>query len=152
MINAFYQLNAQDYKVVRFDDIQQIMETKNDTLYVLNFWATWCKPCVEELPFFDEMQERYQDQKMKIILISLDFQSQIESKFKPFLQQRKLKSEVWFLNESKFNKFIPQVDQNWSGALPFTLFLRESDQYRSAKEGAFLHGELKTIFDNIFDN
>jgi len=135
-------LFAQEYKTVKFEQIHTLMETSNDTLYIVNFWATWCKPCVEELPYFEKAYNNFANEKVKIILVSLDFQHEIETKFKGFLRERNLQNEIWYLDEKKFSKFIPKLDSKWSGALPFTLFFRGTDGLRHGMEGAFEEGSL----------
>ena len=42
-------------------------------VYLIDFWATWCKPCIKELPAFEELNARYQDKGLKVVLVSLDF-------------------------------------------------------------------------------
>lgn len=142
---------SQDFREVKFSDMDNMMSVSNDTLYAINFWATWCKPCVEELPYFEEAKIQYSDKKFRIILVSLDFQHEVDTKFKDFLLDRNLQNEVWYLNERKFNKFIPEIDQNWSGALPFTLFFRGKDNLRKGKEGAFKDGELNKILNELLN-
>jgi len=147
MIFSISGLKAQEFREVQFDEVHSLLSLSNDTLYLIDFWATWCKPCVEELAYIDELTELYADRKFKVILISMDFQSQVESKFIPFLEERKLKSTVWYLNEKKFGKFIPKVEKEWSGALPFTLIFRTEDNLKLWHEGIFEKEELYALIE-----
>ena len=82
-----YSTSAQSFTV--YDSMPQLesrIENAKDTTLVINFWATWCKPCIEELPCFEELRERYIGQNVLVILVSLDFKSQLEKKFIPFLK------------------------------------------------------------------
>lgn len=104
-----------------FDEIAPIFNKQTDTTYVINFWATWCKPCVEELPYFEQLHEKYQGEKVKIILVSLDFPNQIETKLIPFLEERQLEPEIALLLDDDINSWGDQVDPQWGGAIPITL-------------------------------
>lgn len=104
-----------------FKGLEHLLHFENDTTYVVNFWATWCKPCVAELPYFEQLWDDYGDKKFKVLLISLDFPQQIEKKLIPFIQKHQLKSEVWVLNDSDANSWIDKVSTKWSGSLPATL-------------------------------
>lgn len=137
---------SQDYKVVKFNEVEKMLKAKNDTLYVLNFWATWCQPCVKELPYFEEVNAEYKDEKMQLVLISMDFKSDLTKRVEPFLEKQQLKSTVWFLDETKQNDFIPKVEDGWSGAIPFTIMVRGSDGFRYWKEGKWT---LKELHDKI---
>lgn len=97
------------------------LEAENDTTYIVNFWATWCKPCVEELPYFEALYQQYKDQKVRLILVSLDFEEQIQSKLLPFMIKNNLKGEVLVLSQDGMNDWIDKIDPSWSGALPATL-------------------------------
>ncbi len=107
--------------VVDYNGLAPIFTQKSDTTYVINFWATWCKPCVAELPYFLELHETYKDQKYKFIFVSLDFPKQIEKKLMPFLEKNPLPGEVIVLDDSDSNTWIPAVDPEWSGAIPATM-------------------------------
>ncbi|MEL7021441.1 MAG: TlpA disulfide reductase family protein, partial [Bacteroidota bacterium] len=89
-----------------FESIAPIFEQSSDTTYVINFWATWCKPCVAELPYFEQLTQNYNDQKVKVLLISLDFEKQLSTKLLPFVQERQLQSEVLSLADGKYNNWI----------------------------------------------
>jgi len=139
---------GQKYETVKIDAIEAILQSDNDSLYVVNFWATWCQPCVEELPYFEEMHEKYADQKVKIILVNLDFPHVIKTRLHPFLEKNKLKSSIWYLDEQKANDYIPKVDEMWSGAIPFTFFSRGSTKFKDRKEGKFTKEELENLIEN----
>lgn len=111
-----------------FDDMEYIFEQNNDTTYVINFWATWCKPCVEELPFFADLHTNFRDEKMKVILVSLDFPNKLESKLVPFINTHQLESDVMVLTDGAYNKWIDKVDEEWGGAIPITLVYKGNDR------------------------
>lgn len=105
-----------------FEELRPILERENDTLYVYNFWATWCVPCVKELPYFEKVNAEYRSQKVKVLLVSLDFIEDIESTLIPFVEKHQLRSEVVLLDDPDANRWIPLVHREWDGAIPVTLF------------------------------
>ena len=111
-----------------FDDLAYIFQQQTDTTYIINFWATWCKPCVEELPYFEQLTKAYQGQKVKVILVSLDFKKQLETKLVPFLKEHQIQSEVLVLLDPDANAWVDQVDPSWSGAIPVTLVYKNKER------------------------
>jgi len=113
-----------------FEELEPLFEKSNDTTYLVNFWATWCKPCVEELPYFEETYRKHKNQKFKSILVSLDFKKKIDSKLIPFLNKHKIESDVILLLDGKAHKWIDKVDPSWSGAIPITkIFKGERSEF-----------------------
>ena len=133
-------------EVYDFDGLKPLLEQDDDTLYVINFWATWCKPCVKELPFFERIRNENILLPVKVILVSLDFRPQLEDQLIPFMIKNGLKSEVMVLSDPDANAWIEQVDPAWSGAIPATLFVRQgkSEFY----EKSFTYEELKNIVES----
>lgn len=125
-----------------YDRFRHYLEAKNDTTYIVNFWATWCKPCVEELPVFEKLYEEYKDEKVRLILVSLDFEDKIESKLIPFIKKNELKGEVIVLRQKGMNNWIDKIDPAWSGALPATIIYNKDK--RAFFEQSFDYKELKT--------
>jgi thiol-disulfide isomerase/thioredoxin len=95
-----------------------------DTVYVVNFWATWCAPCVKELPAFDTLQQQFSGRPVKVLLVSLDFKEDYQERLNAFVKRKKTLPEVVWLSETNADKFIPEIDDRWSGAIPATLVLR----------------------------
>lgn len=104
-----------------FAKLEPIFNQKSDTTYVINFWATWCKPCVEELPYFEKLHTAMQGQKVKVILVSLDFPRQLDAKLVPYVEKNKLQSQIIALTDGDFNSWIDKVSPQWSGAIPVTV-------------------------------
>ena len=111
-------------EIYDFKGLEPLLVAEDDRTYVINFWATWCKPCIEELPYFEDLQAENKD--IKVILVSLDFPDKLESQLKPFIDKKQLKSQVVLLDDPYENEWIPKIDSTWSGAIPATLIFNKS--------------------------
>lgn len=137
---------GQQVNAVKFPQLQSRYSTANDTTYIINFWATWCAPCIKELPNFIQLQKQYSTDKLKVILVSMDFRSKLESSVQPFVKRNKIPLEVMLLDEKDQGAVIDQVDKNWSGALPGTLIINAKNDYRKFYERDFNFNELKEAY------
>ena len=115
--------------VIGFEALEPFLHNQNDTVYVVNFWATWCQPCVKELPYLEKLTKKYRTQPVKVLLVSLDFKSQLASKLIPFVKSRKIRSEVVLLHDLDANDWIPKVSEVWDGAIPLTLIYRGDERH-----------------------
>ncbi len=122
----------------KFSGIEPLFHRQNDTTYVINFWATWCKPCVAELPYFEALNQSVAGQKVKVILVSLDFPRQLESKLAPFIKERQLQSRVEVLLDGKHNEWIDKVSPEWTGAIPATIIYRGENR-------RFVNGKVEDL-------
>ena len=114
-----------------------------DTTYVINFWATWCAPCVKELPLFEEINTKYDNKNIKVLLVSVDFKKDIQNKLKIFIEKRQLESEILYLNENDPNEWIPKFTDQWEGVIPATLLFNSNKKLNIFKSSAFENDELK---------
>ena len=116
-----------ELEVYDFEGFKKFLNKKDETVYVVNFWATWCAPCVKELPYFEKLNQEYANKNVKVLLVSLDFPHLYDSKLKPFIVKKKLQSKVIALDDVDMNTWIPQVNESWSGSLPATMIYKNDD-------------------------
>lgn len=134
---------AQKVNVIKITDLEKRLTNTSDTTYIVNFWATWCAPCVKELPDFDSISKKYASEKVKVLLVSMDFKEDLQTKVIPFLKKRSLHPEIVLLDESNGNYFIPKVSEKWTGAIPATLILNNTKKYREFYEKKLNYLQLK---------
>lgn len=133
--------------IYNFSELEPLLQKKNDTTYVVNFWATWCKPCIKELPYFEKVNKEYADKKVKVVLVSLDFPDILEKQVIPFIEKRGIQSQVVLLDDPDANGWIPKVSPEWSGAIPATIIYNSKN--RKFYEKAFTQSELETEIQSI---
>jgi thiol-disulfide isomerase/thioredoxin len=124
--------NAQEIKKLKITDLEKTIADSKTPL-IVNFWATWCMPCIEEIPYFQKMVKKYEKDSVKLLLVSLDMKDDYE-KIRPFAVKRKFTVPIVWLNESNADYFCPRIDEKWSGAIPATLFVNHKTGYRKFYE------------------
>lgn len=130
-----------------FSGLEYFLNKDDGITYVVNFWATWCVPCIEELPYFEKLNENYKDKNVKVILVSLDMSRMVESRLLPFIRKKELKSEVLYLWDADADSWIPKVDRSWSGAIPATVIYKGGK--RAFYERSFTYEELEAELKKI---
>ncbi len=131
------------------DFITQLKQNKSDTVYVINFWATWCKPCIEELPAFQRLDSLYKNKKVKVILFSLDSKKQVNDKLIPFLKKKQINCTVYITDVVEFNKRIDEISSDWSGAIPATLICGKTKEGRLFFEKPLTFEELEKMIQPL---
>jgi len=111
-----------------FSEFEHELERTDEKVHVINFWATWCKPCIKELPYFEQLHHNYKDKNVEVSLVSIDMENQIESHLKPFLKKHNLQSRLLLLLDSKRNEWMVKVDEMWSGGIPVTVIYNKEDK------------------------
>ncbi len=139
-------LYAQTAEVIKFEAVNSLINQNSNKIQVINFWATWCVPCVKELPFFENLNKV--DTNVTVTLISLDFVDKVD-KVNSFLQRKEMKSTVLLLDEMDYNKWIEKVEKNWSGAIPATLILNPINGKRKFVEKELQEGDLETLIEEV---
>lgn len=120
---GFVSSKAQEVGLINRAELYALLAKSDDTVRVVNFWATWCGPCVAELPHLEKLERQKGTDALQVILVSLDFPSQLQRKVIPFVKKRKLQSRVLLLDGGDPNEWIDKVEPRWTGSIPATLFL-----------------------------
>ncbi|HNN70693.1 MAG TPA: TlpA disulfide reductase family protein, partial [Ferruginibacter sp.] len=121
-ILVVFSLAARSQAIAKWkiEDVVKSFSKHNDTVYVVNFWATFCKPCIAEIPGFLDVVKKYEKQKVKLLLVSLDLPSYYPAKIAAFAKKNKYTAKIVWLNETNADHFCPMIDKSWSGAIPAT--------------------------------
>lgn len=144
---CFYSATGQVVKVIKYPDLAAIIELNEPEIHVINFWATWCGPCVKELPQFEALNKE-QRPNLKVTLISLDFADKTD-RVERFIQRKKMSTPTYLLDEINGNSWIDKVEPAWSGAIPATLILNTRTGKRKFIEKELQEGELKSLIDEF---
>lgn len=117
-----FSSNAQEITTFKkYDELEKYLEENKSQPLVVNFWATWCAPCIKELPYFEQLHN--QNKAVKVITVSLDFEKDFETKLKTFLKKKKYTFITTFLAAKDYNNWISKVYEDWSGSIPATLIV-----------------------------
>lgn len=130
-----------DLEIYDYIGLEPLLNKKDNKTYVINFWATWCAPCVKELPYFEELNKTHSKNNLEVILVSLDFPKQYEKRLKPFILKHKLNSKVIALDDVDSNSWINKISPDWTGAIPATLIYNKNK--RAFYEQSFNYEALK---------
>jgi thiol-disulfide isomerase/thioredoxin len=132
-----FQAFSQSKKVhiIKFENLQKEINHITDTTLVVHFWATWCKPCVEELPNYEKLSQEYAKKRIRFLMVSMDFPKELKDKVEPYITKNSINSEVVLLDEPDYNAWIDEIDKDWSGTIPATLMVNLTMRKRIFFEG-----------------
>lgn len=140
--------SGQDAKIIKLPKLQEMMAQKADHIKVINFWATWCAPCVKEIPLFEKLGKERSDVKITLVSLDLDLDPDPEKVYR-FIARKKLQSEVVILDEKDPNSYINQIDKSWSGAIPATIIINSRTGKRKFVEKELHEGELEKLIAEV---
>lgn len=111
-----------------FAEIAPLFEQQSDTTYLINFWATWCKPCREELPLLQRLAQERSDQAFQVVLISLDTEEGAIARIPSFLLEAAPDLPAIILTDES-QEWGKTIDRVWNGSLPTTIIYRGQLRY-----------------------
>ncbi|MBN8862276.1 MAG: TlpA family protein disulfide reductase [Sphingobacteriales bacterium] len=135
-------VQAQSVRKVKITELETVIKQSQRPL-VINFWATYCKPCLEEMPGLVKAAEQYSKDSVQLILVSLDLEEDYPDKVNSFVKRFKVKGMLYWLDEYDADYFCPRVDSSWSGAIPASLFVNNKTGYRSFQERALTASQVQ---------
>ena len=137
-----------------FNQLFTSLDLSNNQTYVINFWATWCSPCIKELPHFEYVNKKYDNSIVKVFLVSLDLPEHYNSKLIPFIKKNNLLSDVVHLTDTNLNDWMPKISNEWNGGIPATLIINENSQkfYLNPFEKDELIYEIEDVISKTYLN
>ena len=141
---------SQTIKKVKIADVLQMADTSSVPV-VINFFATWCKPCVQELPWFEKSIPNYKGKDVKLLLVSLDYAEDYPKNIAAFASKNNINSQIVWLDESDPNSFCPKVDKRWEGTIPVSLMINKATNFRAFFDHQLPEGQLKIALDKLVE-
>jgi len=148
LLLSSFKSNGQQIPAYSAEDVIHHTSSK-DTVYIINFWATWCAPCVGELPAFNALKRRYDRRPVRVLLVSLDFKENYPDKLALFLQRKNIMPEVAWLSDTNPNVFIPKIENSWGGSIPATIVVAPGQSFKKFIEGTITEREISKIVDGL---
>jgi thiol-disulfide isomerase/thioredoxin len=148
LVLAFSDVKAQDIPSWKIADLEGFIKN-TDKPTVVNFWATFCKPCIAEIPYFQKLIQEYEEDGVQLLLVSLDMEEMYPSKIKTFANRFNFTAPIVFLDETNADVFCPKIDETWSGAIPASLFINNKTGYRKFFEEEMSEEKFKSELINL---
>jgi thiol-disulfide isomerase/thioredoxin len=140
--------NAQQVKAINIQQLDSIIKNTAKPL-VINFWATFCKPCIEEIPYFEAAVNDYKKNDIEMILVSVDLPDYYPSKIKTFAARKKITSKIVWLNETNADIFCAAIDAKWNGEIPVSLMINNKNNYRRFYNHQLTPAQVKKAFADL---
>ena len=139
---------AQKAELVRLYKLQTLIASRDQPIQIINFWATWCAPCIKELPLLEKLNQERSDVKVTLVSMDIDLDPNPEKVHK-FVSRKNIQSRVVILDERDPNSWISKIDKNWSGALPATLIVNSATGKRRFWERELREGDLERLIEEV---
>jgi len=128
ILAGFAPSPRQTIKKIKITDLESTI-AQSDHPLIVNFWATFCVPCVKEIPYFQSTVAKYQADHVELVLVSLDLPDYYPTRIANFAQGHGFTSRIVWLNETNADYFCPRVDPKWTGGIPCSLFINNKTHY-----------------------
>jgi peroxiredoxin len=127
---------------IDIDAVARLARNETKKLVVVNLWATWCGPCVAELPEFVTMNRMYRGRPFQLVTISLDDLARRDEALR-VLKENHVSATNYILSSSDRDKFAEALDQEWPGPVPYTVVIAPGGKVLYRKSGQIDPLELK---------
>jgi peroxiredoxin len=136
----------EEVSIESIDDegLKQLLKNDTKKLRLINVWATWCGPCVAEIPDFLNINRMYRHRDFEFVTISADKPDK-KDKALATLKRLQASSKNYIYNSDDIYKLIELIDPKWQGALPYTLLVEPNGKIVYQKQGAINPLKMKTL-------
>ena len=131
-------------KLSSVSQLDSIKSVSKGYVTLVNFWATWCKPCVQEFPELIRLYNDYKNNQFRIIFVSLDAPGEINTKVKPFLAENQVDFTTYFSDFVNSDDLMNYFDSNWDGAIPTTFIYDKNGNLKSGYIGSHDYNFFQT--------
>ena len=148
LLVTYISAKAQKADQINLKELQQVISKPSDKVQVINFWATWCAPCVKEIPLFEKLNQMNKEVEVTLVSMDYDLDPNPEKVYR-FMTRKNLQSKVVILAERNPNDWIEKIDKSWSGALPATLVINTQNGKRKFIQKELHDGDLEKMIEDV---
>ena len=142
-------LTASTVDVVDAAQLAALLKPNGSPAVVVNFWATWCPPCVEEMRELSEFYRAYASRGVKFVSVSVDDPGTVEDRVKPFVTQKTLPFPVHVLSDRSPEAVAKMLNLDWSGAVPATFVFGKNGEAVRTWHEAVTRKDLSQSVDSL---
>jgi thiol-disulfide isomerase/thioredoxin len=132
-------------------DVMELVAGQKGKIVLLNFWATWCPPCVREFPELVEVEKAYRDRGVTVISVSADSPDKVEKELLPFLEKHRPEFEVYIRKAGDSVTFTRVIDPDWKGTLPSTFFYDRRGKPYVKRYSEMTRPEMEKILEALLE-
>lgn len=136
-------LNPKTVEAISADEFRQLIAHQRGNVVLVNFWATWCAPCIKEIPEIIRLQEKYKERGLRVIAVSMDEPEELEANVRPFVAKRFPGFVSYLCKESDHDKFASVVDPTWAEILPTNFLIDRNGKLKAALMGGKSYEEFE---------
>jgi thiol-disulfide isomerase/thioredoxin len=132
-----------------FDQLTTYVGQQQGKPLLVNFWATWCEPCVEELPDLIELYHAHHKEGLEMVGFSVDFPEQTDTVVKTFIKAHNIPYPVYVANPDDQDVLINHFSKKWSGAVPATFLYDKTGRLVRMRLGKMTYREMEEFIKPI---
>lgn len=126
-------LRSQEIKKVTIRELDSLIRSEQRPV-VVSFWATWCTPCLHEIPWLEAAVKKNESKGVELMLVSLNGPGFYPEKLRQFIADKGYKARFYWLEDQDANSFGKRIHPRWRGSLPANLFVNNVKGYRKFLE------------------
>lgn len=116
-------------------EFRQLLAHHKGKVILVNLWATWCAPCLKELPELAKLQEQYRDKGLQVLAVTLDEPNLLETRVKRTWHERAASLPAYLQTEVSSDKFVSVIDPAWAEIMPTNYVLDRAGKLKATLTG-----------------
>jgi thiol-disulfide isomerase/thioredoxin len=144
-------LNPREVTLITASQFRQILDHHKGKVVLVNLWATWCIPCIREMPDLSKLQTDFGDKGLKVIGISLDEAEDLHTRVKPFFEKRSVSFVSYLQSEPDPQQVVGVLDENWEGVLPTTYLIDRSGKVKQKLIGSKSYDQFAAVITPLLE-
>jgi len=136
---------AGEVKLTDAAGIKKEITSRRGKVVIVNFWATWCPPCVKEFPDFVKFYKTYKSKGVEVLAVSLDDPDDLKTRVSKFVRDKRAEFPVFLAKDADDERFTASFAKEWKGEIPVTIVFDKKGKRRRFHIGMLTYAELEKM-------